>query len=196
MRHGSVLAGPVKHCLCSAFVCAQEVLYISTHQAGLWPRTGRLQDTGDADGTGATINLPLPGGSGHAAMELVLQQLVAPAALRFQPDLIFVSAGFDAHFQDPLAGLTFTSSTYHLLASRVAQLAAQLCNGRCLFILEGGYHLPSLGASVAETFRGLLGLPLSGQDAEAAARLLARQPEPLAKVQALLDQAKRQHSIP
>lgn len=118
-----------------------EVLYISTHQAGSYPGTGRLLEIGTGAGEGATLNIPLPGGSGDAAARTALEQLVGPAAERFKPDIILVSAGYDAHWRDPLAGLQFTDSTYHALSAGLRAMAERLCGGRIVFLLEGGTFL-------------------------------------------------------
>lgn len=106
---------------------------------------------------GATLNLPLPGGSGDNTMRSVFEQVIAPCAQRFNPDIILVSAGYDGHVLDPLAGLQFTTATYYMLSSNIKQLAKELCGGRCVFFLEGGYNLDSLSSSVADCFRAFLG---------------------------------------
>ena len=90
-------------------------------------------------GEGFTINVPLPWHSGHAAAFAAFERVVAPAARRFRPDLILVSAGFDAHWADPLERLQWQSGTYHWLAGRLRQLALELCGGRLLLLLEGGW---------------------------------------------------------
>ncbi|KAG1656555.1 hypothetical protein FOA52_011507 [Chlamydomonas sp. UWO 241] len=202
-----------------------DVLYGSTHQAGLWPNTGKVTNVGQGAGVGATINIPLPAGSGDAAAclvtlrprlvfeevtlrprlvfeevdpdatcntnvatqwhgsclkrwtlmprakhgdaaaRLVFAEVVVPAAERFRPDMILVSAGYDAHALDPLASLSFGTRTYGFLASGLARLATRLCGGRLMLVLEGGYHQASLGESVVATVRGLM-MP-EGSEAEA-----------------------------
>uniref|UniRef100_A0A0C9QVD4 TSA: Wollemia nobilis Ref_Wollemi_Transcript_6293_1436 transcribed RNA sequence n=1 Tax=Wollemia nobilis TaxID=56998 RepID=A0A0C9QVD4_9CONI len=136
-----------------------DVLFISTHQEGAYPGTGKMEEVGMGAGEGMTLNLPLPGGAGDQAISAVLYEVIAPAVQRFKPDIILVSAGYDAHVLDPLAGLQFTTGTYYKLASFIKQLARELCGGRCVFFLEGGYNLKSLSYSVADTFRALLGEP-------------------------------------
>ncbi|WIA30743.1 hypothetical protein OEZ86_000809 [Tetradesmus obliquus] len=160
------------------------VLYISTHQQGLWPYTGKVQQIGSGEGKGCTINIPLPGGAGHAAMQQVLQQVIQPAARSFQPDLILVSAGYDSHFMDPLAGFQFESKTYHMLCGALARLSHELCGGRCMFILEGGYHQQSLGEAAVDSFAGILGLPVLSSSGSNT----ALPEEPLDKVEKLLAQ--------
>ncbi|KAI8472046.1 MAG: histone deacetylase [Monoraphidium minutum] len=179
----------------AVFYDSPDVLYISTHQQGAFPFTGKAAAVGAGEGAGATVNVPLPGGAGDAAARMAWDRVIVPAARRFKPDVIIVSAGYDAHWRDPLAALQLCSSTYHWLAAAARGLALELCGGRCLLVLEGGYHLPSLGESVAESLRGLLGLAAATPAAAdlAAARLL--QEEPLAKVERALAEAARLHSL-
>jgi acetoin utilization deacetylase AcuC-like enzyme len=118
---------------------------------------GKLTEVGKGPGEGTTVNLPLPWGSGEQAMAFVMDEVIAPAAQKFKPDIILISAGFDAHYQEKLAGLQFTTRTYHKLAKDMRKLADELCGGRIVFFLEGGYDLRSLSGSVADSFRGLLG---------------------------------------
>ena len=89
-------------------------------------------------------------------MLAAFDEIVEPAARRFRPDIILVSAGYDAHWRDPLAGLQLRSSSYHSLGARLAALASELCGGRLVMLLEGGYDLKALGESVANTFLGEL----------------------------------------
>lgn len=121
---------------------------------------------------------------------------MAPAARRFRPDVLVVSAGFDGHRSDPLAGMQLASSDYHWLCSQAALLASELCGGRCLFVLEGGYDLKSLGEAVCEAFRGVLGLPAETPTAgelRAARRMVGD--EPMAKVEAAVEEAVRRHGL-
>ncbi|KAK9836376.1 hypothetical protein WJX84_006276 [Apatococcus fuscideae] len=101
------------------------VLFISTHQSGSYPGTGGLHEAGKGAGEGASINLPLPGDSGDAVMQDAFERIIGPAAARFQPDIILVSAGYDAHWRDPLAGLQLRTSTYHRLGLLVQKLAQE-----------------------------------------------------------------------
>lgn len=121
-----------------------EVLYFSTHQVGIFPGTGRLNETGRGPGEGSIINLPLPARCGDQAIEQICEQILIPSAERFKPDLILVSAGFDAHWEDPLANLQFTLSGYHRLSSILKSIASEHCKGKILFVLEGGYNPKTL----------------------------------------------------
>ncbi|KAG2443162.1 hypothetical protein HYH02_009572 [Chlamydomonas schloesseri] len=141
------------------FYTDPDTLYISTHQAGLWPYTGKVKEVGAGAGRGANINIPLPGGSGDQAMAQAWSRVVLPAAERFRPQLVLVSAGFDAHWRDPLASMQLTAATYHWMCAELAELAQRWCPGRLALVLEGGYHTPSLAESVAASLCGLLLLP-------------------------------------
>ncbi|KAL3135763.1 hypothetical protein ABBQ32_007326 [Trebouxia sp. C0010 RCD-2024] len=135
------------------------VLMVDMHEDGVWPGSGQLQETGTGRGQGYTINIPMPIGSGDAAARLAFDKIIQPAAIRFQPNIILISAGYDAHWRDPLEKLNFYSSTYHFLTKRVKQLANKLCGGRLVMLMEGGYSLQGLSESVSESFLALLGEP-------------------------------------
>jgi acetoin utilization deacetylase AcuC-like enzyme len=133
------------------------VLFISTHQHGIYPGTGDVDETGNAQGRGTTLNLPLPAGAGDAAIERLYGEVIEPAVERFRPDLLLVSAGFDAHWLDPLASLQLSLPGYAWMAQRLQALAQQQCNGRIVFVLEGGYHLAALAGGVVAVLRSLSG---------------------------------------
>ena len=174
------------------FYADPSVLFIDVHRAGVWPGSGAVHETGAGAGAGATINIPLPDGSGHAAALEALRRVVAPALRRFRPGLILVSAGYDAHHRDPLETLQFQSATYHALAAGVRELAAELCGGKVVCVLEGGYHVEALAESVGETARALEGRPaatLVAADGELPRR------EPAEEVEELLDAVVRMHGL-
>jgi acetoin utilization deacetylase AcuC-like enzyme len=133
------------------------VLFISTHQHPLYPGTGMLDETGAGAGLGATLNIPLRAGSGDKAFARLYDEIVWKAAERFKPELILVSAGFDAHWADPLAGLRLTLSGYAHLTRELIRMAETLCEGRIVFVMEGGYDLEVIGHGMANTARALLG---------------------------------------
>jgi acetoin utilization deacetylase AcuC-like enzyme len=133
------------------------VMFISTHQYPHYPGTGYWNETGRGDGEGSIINVPLGGGVGDEGFSRIFQEIVAPAAWRFQPDLILVSAGYDAHWDDPLAYMHLSIGGYAAIAQALKDLAEELCGGRVVFTLEGGYHLDALAYSVLNTFGVLLG---------------------------------------
>jgi acetoin utilization deacetylase AcuC-like enzyme len=133
------------------------VMYVSTHQYPYYPGTGYWSETGSGEGEGSIINVPLGGGVGDQGFARIFQEIVAPAAWHFQPDLILVSAGYDAHWDDPLAYMQLSIGGYAAIAQALKDLAEDLCGGRVVFTLEGGYHLDALAYSVLNTFGVLLG---------------------------------------
>jgi acetoin utilization deacetylase AcuC-like enzyme len=133
----------------AAFEEDPSVLYFSTHQWPLYPGTGALEEAGSGRGRGATINVPLPRGTGDEDLLAVYRQLLVPVAREYEPGLIIVSAGFDIHADDPLGGMKGTSSGAAALARLFVDLAGELCGGRLLLVLEGGYDLAALRDSVA-----------------------------------------------
>lgn len=132
------------------------VMYISTHQYPYYPGTGYWNETGSGDGKCSTINVPLGGGVGDEGFARIFKEIVSPAAWRFQPELILVSAGYDAHWDDPLAYMQLSIGGYTAIAQALKDLAEELCDGRVVFTLEGGYHLEALAYSVLNTFGVLL----------------------------------------
>ena len=145
-----------------AFYSEPDILYVSTHQYPYYPGTGRLEETGEGHAAGTNVNIPLPAGSGDEEYAATLERVVEPIVRRFEPDLIFVSCGFDAHFADPLAGMSLSVAGYGDLASRIGGLADDLCDGRLIVALEGGYDLTAIawGArTVIETMLGEEGEP-------------------------------------
>ncbi|XP_059432791.1 histone deacetylase 14, chloroplastic isoform X2 [Corylus avellana] len=175
-----------------AFYNDPDIFFLSTHQDGSYPGTGKFDEVGHGDGEGTTLNLPLPGGSGDIAMATVFDEVIAPCAQRFKPDIILVSAGYDGHVLDPLASLQFTTGTYYMLASNIKQLAKDLCGGRCVFFLEGGYNLESLSYSVADSFRAFLGERSLASDFDNPAILYE---EPSTKVKQAIQRVKHIHSL-
>ena len=131
-----------------------DVLFASIHQWPLYPGTGQLCDAGIADGDGFSLNLPVPGGSGDQTWLPLVEHVVVPAARAFEPELILVSAGFDAHRADPLATCRLTEESFAAMARWVVSLGASL-DVPVGAVLEGGYDLEALAASVAATLRVL-----------------------------------------
>lgn len=132
------------------------VLYFSTHQYPHYPGTGHWREVGRHGGDGTTFNVPLPPGVGDTGYTAVFRSLLWPAAQRFRPQLILVSAGFDAHWSDPLAAMLLSLTGYADLVRELCNIARALCEGRIVFALEGGYHLDVLAYSVLNTFYALL----------------------------------------
>jgi len=132
------------------------VLYFSTHQWPFYPGTGAGEERGRGRGHGFTLNVPLPAGSGDAELVHAFEEELLPAAESFRPELVLISAGFDAHRDDPLAGLQVTESGYRRLTELVAEIARRCCPGRLVSVLEGGYDLHALARSVAAHLRVLV----------------------------------------
>jgi acetoin utilization deacetylase AcuC-like enzyme len=139
-----------------AFEEDPSVLYCSLHQWPLYPGTGAAAERGRGAGEGFTLNLPLPPGSGDADWLGAFDRHLIPAADSFRPDLVLVSAGFDAHRDDPLAGTLLSGAGFSGLTQRVCDLARRHCGGRLISLLEGGYHLRALADCVAAHLEGLL----------------------------------------
>ncbi len=137
-----------------AFYSSNRVLYFSTHQWPLYPGTGRAEETGEGQGEGYTINCPLPPGSGDQVFLDVFDRVLLPRAHRFAPQLILVSAGYDAHVYDPLASLEVTTRGFSALAGRVGRIS-QDHHAPVVALLEGGYSLAALAESVAATIEAL-----------------------------------------
>lgn len=141
-----------------AFYEDSRVLYYSFHQYPFYPGTGHWQETGQGDGLGTTVNVPLPAGCGDAVYAQAAELLLAPVLRRYHPQLILVSAGFDAHWADPLAGMELSVSGYGTLMRLINNIAAEVCGRRLLYILEGGYHLPALAWCIRVAVALLQGL--------------------------------------
>ncbi len=132
----------------NAFYDSREVLFISTHQYPHYPGSGAIREVGIGVGEGYTVNVPLAAGAGDAEYVTVFHSLVAPVVEAFHPDLILVSAGFDAHESDPLGGMNVTENGYEQMVQILMSLAEELCGGRLVLTLEGGYNLAALRNSV------------------------------------------------
>jgi acetoin utilization deacetylase AcuC-like enzyme len=140
-----------------SFERERDVLFISLHQFPLYPGTGALGEQGEDTGRGSTVNLPLPAGCGDAEYEAVVDGVVLPVLAEFRPEIVLVSAGFDAHERDPLASMRVTSRGFGRIAARVRALTDDVCAGRLVLALEGGYDLDALGESVYGVVTALAG---------------------------------------
>ncbi|MBI2910909.1 MAG: histone deacetylase [Chloroflexi bacterium] len=149
------------------FYADPRLLYVSLHQSPLYPGTGSIGETGSGAGEGMTINIPLPPGSGDAEYRRACEEILLPAAARYQPQLLLASIGFDAYWQDPLASMRLSVPGYAELASILSRLASEHSNGRLALFLEGGYHPVGLSQGVAATVAVLLGQTLDGLEGPA-----------------------------
>ncbi|MBZ5727587.1 MAG: histone deacetylase [Acidobacteriia bacterium] len=141
------------------FYSDASVFYCSTHQWPLYPGTGRGDETGDGAGLGATLNFPFPAGSGRAEILGAVERTLLPAADRFRPGLVVISAGFDSRRGDPLGRFTLTDGDFADLTSRMMEIADRHAGGRVVSLLEGGYSLDGLRSAAAAHVAALLGLP-------------------------------------
>jgi acetoin utilization deacetylase AcuC-like enzyme len=140
-----------------AFYADPKVLYFSTHQYPFYPGTGWMDETGTGEGEGTTVNFPMAAGWSDEEYLRAFQEVLVPVAHRFQPELILVSAGFDAHWADHLAMMRVSVQGFAQMAMILKNLAAELCQGRLIFTLEGGYNLRVVSSSIKAIFDVLLG---------------------------------------
>ncbi len=124
-----------------AFYDDPRVLFISIHQTPAYPGTGKANERGEKKGYGYNINVPLSPGCGNLEYEEVFKRIIIPVADNYCPELIIVSAGYDAYHKDPLAGMEITYEGYANMTKYIQKIAANHCNGKMIFCLEGGYHL-------------------------------------------------------
>ena len=135
------------------------VLYASLHQYPFYPGTGAASEEGTGRGKGATVNCPMPAGARDALYEEAFRTRILPAANAFAPDAVILSAGFDAHADDPLASIELSTGCYRWMSERVLEAADRHAGGRVLSLLEGGYSLEALPECVAAHLECLAGVP-------------------------------------
>jgi acetoin utilization deacetylase AcuC-like enzyme len=139
-----------------------DVLYFSTHQFPYYPGTGYVNEVGNGNGKGFTVNVPLAPGPGDGEYAGIFEEILEPISLEYKPGLVFVSAGFDIYYQDPLGGMQVTPAGFANLARIVLEFAEKTCGGKVVFLLEGGYHLEGLRDSAREVLKTLRGEILAG----------------------------------
>jgi acetoin utilization deacetylase AcuC-like enzyme len=130
------------------FEADPHVLYVSTHQFPYYPGTGAADEVGREAGRGFTVNVPLEVGATDEDYQLVFAQVVLPVLRQFEPDLILVSAGFDAHERDPLGGMRVSTAAFGAMTRELRAVAEEVCRGRIVSVTEGGYDLHALAASL------------------------------------------------
>jgi acetoin utilization deacetylase AcuC-like enzyme len=138
------------------FYADPSVFFFSTHQWPLYPGTGRANETGEGPGEGTTMNFPFPAGSGRREILGAMQESLIPAADRFHPDLILISAGFDSRIGDLLGSFTLTDTDFADLTHLVKEIAARHARGRVVSLLEGGYNLEGLASAAAAHVEALM----------------------------------------
>ena len=136
------------------------VMYVSIHQWPYYPGTGASDETGVGQGKGFTVNLPLEAGAADADYRLLFEEVVVPVLRQFKPDVLLVSAGFDAHERDPLASMRLTTASFGAMTLELRRVAEECCNGRMALVTEGGYDLRALAASLDDVVE-VLASPIS-----------------------------------
>jgi acetoin utilization deacetylase AcuC-like enzyme len=174
----------------ASFYRDPNVLFCSTHQYPHYPGTGSLNEIGEEAGRGLTVNVPLPPEVGDAGFQLIFEEVIWPAARRFGPDLVLVSAGFDAHWADPLASLALSLTGFAWICRRLVQMAKKLCGGRIVFTLEGGYHLNVLSQGVYNLCSAALGLP-EAEDLDS----MGPSPHPEPSVEGVVRAVRQAHGL-
>jgi acetoin utilization deacetylase AcuC-like enzyme len=155
------------------------VLYVSTHQYPYYPGTGAADEVGHGRGTGFTLNVPLEVGATDLDYWRVYDEIVGPVLERYAADLVIISAGYDAHEHDPLAGMRVSTAGYAAIVGRLRAAADRASGGRLALVTEGGYHLQALGACLEATVAELARdgepprLPPAGSDARARVAMAA-----------------------
>jgi acetoin utilization deacetylase AcuC-like enzyme len=149
------------------FRASRQVLYVSIHQSPLWPWTGAPFDVGEGDGAGFTVNLPVPPGSGNEVWVSLIEHVVVPLAYSFEPQLVLISAGYDAHRDDSVADCAVTEEGFAAMTRAVVRACAEL-SVPVGAVLEGGYALGPLGRSVASTLQALSSEPAEALASSAA----------------------------
>ena len=139
----------------AAFVDDERVAYLSTHQWGIYPGTGWYEEA--PHGKKRIINVPLPADAGNETYEQVADRLFVPFIRSFKPGLILVSAGFDAHWNDPITSLGLSTAGFAMLSKKLVELAEEHCGGRIVFVLEGGYDPANVANGAAAVFAALTG---------------------------------------
>jgi acetoin utilization deacetylase AcuC-like enzyme len=139
----------------AAFWHEERVAYFSTHQENIYPGSGRMEEAPHA--RSRIVNLPLPAYAGDQTFSIVTEEVLIPLVQKRQPDMLLVSAGFDSHWQDPLTNLGLSTRGFFNLAHSLVELAETYCNGKIVFVLEGGYHPQKVASGVDACLRALTG---------------------------------------
>ena len=139
-----------------AFVSDPSVLYVSTHQFPFYPGTGAVLETGEGEGKGFTVNVPLTAGGGDGIYRAAFERVILPVLEEYAPELILVSAGFDASARDPLAEMTLSADAFGWMARSLRTIADRTAQGRIALVLEGGYDLVALESGLLAATRGMI----------------------------------------
>ena len=140
-----------------AFYSDSQVMYFSTHEYPWYPFTGPAEETGHAAGEGYNVNVPLEADLGDKEYLQVFNEILVPLTRRFQPELMLISAGYDAHWQDSISNMNVTTVGFARMSRVIKSISDELCPSRLVYTLEGGYHRQALAFSVTATFDMLMG---------------------------------------
>jgi acetoin utilization deacetylase AcuC-like enzyme len=144
----------------AAFYDSDEVLFVSTHQFPGYPGTGHYGEVGEGKGEGFTVNIPLPKGMGDRDFSKIIYFFINPLAQAFRPEIILVSCGFDLYYRDRLGRMNVTAEGYALIAFLLVSIAEKVCDGRIVFVMEGGYSLKGIRECGLALMQALCGLPV------------------------------------
>lgn len=171
----------------AAFINDERAAFLSVHQWGIYPGTGWIDDAPHAKKR--IVNVPLPAGAGDRAYEKVADRIFVPFVQSFKPQMIFISVGFDAHWSDPITMLGLSTAGYLILAKKVVQLAEEYCDGKIVFVLEGGYDPKNVANGGEAIFIALTGRG----EPEAAWRDLSPHKEP--DFESRIEEVRKQHGF-
>ncbi len=147
-----------------SFYDTDQVLYSSTHQYPYFPGSGGLEETGSGAGEGYTVNVPLTGGQNDEAFARIFNELLVPVARQYKPDCIMVSAGYDTYVADPLGTMAVTAEGYSYMTKVLVELAEELCGGKLVLVLEGGYNFQGLKDGMLATLHEMAGIETLSPD--------------------------------
>lgn len=160
--------------------------FISTHQWGIYPGTGWLDDAPHAKDR--IVNVPLPAHAGDETFSRIADQIFKPMVAAFRPEMLLISAGFDAHWNDPITSLGLSTRGFYNVSKRLVEMAGETCNGRIVFVLEGGYDPHNVANGVAAVFDALTSRPLGNEAGDASPY---REPD----VESRLEQVRIRHGL-
>jgi acetoin utilization deacetylase AcuC-like enzyme len=170
----------------AAFLNDERLAYLSTHQWGIYPGTGWLEDAPHAKKR--IVNVPLPAFAGDRAFARITDEIIGPMVAAFKPGMIIVSAGFDAHWNDPITALGLSSAGFFHISRRLVELAAEHCGGKIVFVLEGGYDPANVANGAGAVFSALAG---TKQEFDAGDPCPRREPE----IESRLEEVRRWHGF-
>lgn len=168
------------------FNSSNKVLYMSIHERGIYPGTGFEDEIGEGEGIGYKVNLPLPSRSDDVIVLKVLDEIMLPIAEQFKPEIVLVSAGFDAHSSDGISGLNLSVEGYVKMTNRLIELSEKYSKGRLVMCLEGGYSAETLSKSLPATIAAMIGVNLNLTDSLHPTSVLA-----LKRVEGLIKSVKK-----